>query len=137
MTSLFATLLSMASKKKGKVYHDLSVTHFYGRWLTPRHIASHAFSCHLSPIVEHLGDPNVRFYMPVFDVTSYSQRRAVAVLTALVNWRAYFSDKLPDNINGITVVLSNNCRNASSTDDGFFTYEIRASKANNVGFGKR
>lgn len=67
--------------------------------------------------VAYLGDPMAQMYIPIFDKFDTSERKVVALLTAVVHWRAYFRKILPTNINGIHVVLDNSC-------DGFFTYEL-------------
>ncbi|CAB9496580.1 Receptor-type guanylate cyclase gcy [Seminavis robusta] len=78
--------------------------------------------------VEYLGDPMANVYMPVFDSFNTTTRKAVAMMTAIVHWRSYFRNILPDNVNGIDVVLDNSC-------DGFFTYQIHGDEAFVVGVG--
>jgi class 3 adenylate cyclase len=78
--------------------------------------------------VNYLGDPMAHLHIPIFDRFNSTERKVVAVLKSVIHWRAYFRKILPPNVNGITVVLHNEC-------EGHFTYEIRGDEAYVVGFG--
>ena len=67
--------------------------------------------------VEYFGDPMAQIFLPIFDSFNRTTRKPVALITALVHWRAYFRDILPANIKGVDVVLENTC-------DGFFTFQV-------------
>jgi len=77
--------------------------------------------------VEYEGDPMSNVYLPVFN-SFETERRTVAVLTALVNWGAYFENILPPNVQGIVVVLDNGC-------DEPYTYQINGEEVKRVGPG--
>jgi hypothetical protein len=80
-------------------------------------------------VVPYLGDPMARLFLPVYD--SFGEdRKAVAVTIAIINWRRYFTKVLPETMQGITVVLENDC-------DGSFTYEVHGRDARAMGFGSR
>jgi hypothetical protein len=68
-------------------------------------------------IVSYLGDPMANLYVPIYNGFNETTRTTVGILNAIVHWRSYFRKILPKNIQGITVVLENDC-------DGHFTYEI-------------
>ena len=78
--------------------------------------------------VEYFGDPMAQFQIPVFDSFNQTTRKPVAVMRSLIHWRHYFQNILPSNVNGITVVLENEC-------DGHYTYEINGKEAFVKGFG--
>jgi hypothetical protein len=77
--------------------------------------------------VSYFGDPMAQLFLPVYDGFG-EHRKAVAVTTATINWRHYFTNVLPETMQGITVVLSNEC-------DGSFTYEVHGHDARAMGFG--
>lgn len=77
--------------------------------------------------VNYLGDPMAFFSMPVFDSFG-SSRKVVATAEAVIHWRSYFYDILPENVQGITLVLNNTC-------SGSFTYEIQGKNIYGVGWG--
>jgi len=77
--------------------------------------------------VNYLGDPMAFFSMPVFDSFG-SSRQVVATAEAVIHWRSYFHDILPENVQGITLVLNNTC-------SGSFTYEIQGKHVYGVGWG--
>lgn len=77
--------------------------------------------------VEYLGALFARLYLPIFD--SFGQdREVVAVLHAIIHWRAYLRKLLPSNVMGVVAVLQNSC-------DGYFSYEINGQDAAVLGFG--
>jgi class 3 adenylate cyclase len=78
--------------------------------------------------VEYLGDPMAQFHIPIFDSFNETTQKPVAVMRALVHWRHYFRNILPSNVNGITVILENEC-------DGHYTYEINGKEVLVMGFG--
>jgi class 3 adenylate cyclase len=78
--------------------------------------------------VEYLGDPMAHFQIPIFDSFNETTQKPVAVMRTLVHWRQYFRNILPSNVNGITVILENEC-------DGHYTYEINGKEAFVMGFG--
>ena len=78
--------------------------------------------------VNYLGDPLAYLAIPVFDSFNLETRQVVAVAEAVIHWRTYFANILPPNVEGITLVLENNCT-------GSFTYEIQGKDVYGVGFG--
>jgi hypothetical protein len=58
---------------------------------------------------EYLGAPVTNLYLPVFNSFDAKGRKLVAIMTAMIHWRSYFFDLLPDNIRGMVAVLDNNC----------------------------
>ena len=73
------------------------------------------------------GDPMSNIFFPVFD-TFEEDKKVVAMINMLFNWASYFDDILPDNVRGVTVVLSNAC-------DEQWTYRIDGNSAYSVGEG--
>jgi hypothetical protein len=66
-------------------------------------------------------------FIPVFD--SYNEdRKLVAVMYALIDWKSYFFNILPKNVEPIVVVLANSCH-------GPFTYIIDGPDVQFVGAG--
>jgi class 3 adenylate cyclase len=78
--------------------------------------------------VEYHGDPMAQFQIPVFDSFNETTRKPVAIMKSLIHWRHYFRNILPSNVDGITVILENEC-------DGVYTYEINGKEAFVTGFG--
>jgi hypothetical protein len=78
--------------------------------------------------VDYEGDPVSYLAIPIFDTFDVNTRQVVAVIKSTIHWRSYLVNLLPSNVNGVTVVLENEC-------DGFFTYEIQGKVANVVGSG--
>ena len=66
-----------------------------------------------------------QIFLPIFDSFNRTTRKPVALITALVHWRAYFRDILPANIQGVDVVLENTC-------DGFFTFQVSSCTSRRV-----
>ena len=77
--------------------------------------------------VDYQGDPMSNVYLPVFS-SFETERKTVAVLTALVNWGTYFEDILPANIKGLVVVLDNGC-------DEPYSYQIDGQEVQRLGPG--
>lgn len=63
------------------------------------------------------GDPLANLYFPVYDFFVPHDRNVVGIMTSTIYWRTYLREILPENIQGIKVVLDNSC-------DGYFTYEL-------------
>lgn len=101
----------------GSANHPNSKTSFYASLL----------SITAEKEVEYEGDPMSNVYLPVFN-SFETGRRTVAVLTALVNWGAYFENILPPNVKGILVVLDNGC-------DEPYTYQINGEEVKRLGPG--
>jgi Adenylate and Guanylate cyclase catalytic domain len=78
--------------------------------------------------VDYEGDPFSYVFFPVFDTFIEETKEAVAVMFTAINWRVYFENLLPDNIVGVTLVLSNGC-------DEPFTYTINGHDVVFVGEG--
>jgi Adenylate and Guanylate cyclase catalytic domain len=78
--------------------------------------------------VKYLGDPLAYMIIPVYDTFDQETRKIVAVVKAALQWKLYFANILPSNVNGITVVLHNAC-------SGSFTYEIQDNQTFGVGYG--
>ena len=76
----------------------------------------------------HSGSPISNLFLPIFNNFNETNRRPVAVLMATLHMRGYFRDVLPDNIQGIDVVLTNSC-------SGPFTFRLNGKKAETVGQG--
>ncbi len=81
----------------------------------------------LGESVEYLGDPMTSIYLPVFD--SYEEdKKQVAVINAVINWKSYFQNILPPNVDPMVIVLTNSCQ-------GPFTYIIEGPSVEFVGAG--
>jgi hypothetical protein len=78
-------------------------------------------------VVPYLGDPMARLFLPIYDSFG-EERKAVAVSMAIINWKHYFTNVLPGTMQGITVVLENEC-------DGSFTYAVHGRDTQVVGLG--
>ena len=78
----------------------------------------------------YLGDPMAFFVLPLFDVADHTTRKMVGVIKSAIHWKSYFQNILPNNVNGITIVLENIC-----SDIGAFTYEIQGEQVFSVGPG--
>lgn len=77
--------------------------------------------------VEYPGDPMTSIYLPIFD--SYEDdRKQVAVVNAVINWKTYFQGILPASVDPMVIVLANNCQ-------GKFTYVIDGPNVEFVGAG--
>jgi hypothetical protein len=77
--------------------------------------------------VEYLGDPMTSIYLPVFD--SYKANKTqVAVINAVINWKSYFMNILPQNVDPVVLVLANSCQ-------GPFTYQLEGPNVKFIGAG--
>ena len=76
----------------------------------------------------HSGSPISNLYLPIFSNFNETNRRPVALLKATLHMRGYFRDVLPDNIQGIDVILTNSC-------SGPFTFRLNGKTAKTVGQG--
>jgi hypothetical protein len=65
---------------------------------------------------------------PVFDTFDYHNRQVAGMLTTNIYWKLFFQNSLPDNAQGIIVVLQN-------TFNQTFTYRIDGVKATYLGVG--
>lgn len=76
---------------------------------------------------EYGGDPITSIFLPVFD--SYTEdRKVLAVIYAMIDWKSYFVNILPRNVEPIVIVLANSCR-------GPFTSVIVGPRVEFVGAG--
>ncbi|CAB9526583.1 Receptor-type guanylate cyclase gcy [Seminavis robusta] len=55
------------------------------------------------------GTPISQVYFPIFDSFDEENRTTVAVMVAWIHWSDYFRGVLPDNVQGIQIVLRNTC----------------------------
>ena len=77
--------------------------------------------------VEYRSDPMTSIYFPVFD--SFAEgRKQVAVMYAIIDWKSYFFNVLPKNVESIVIVLANSCQ-------GPFTYIVDGPNVTLVGAG--
>lgn len=70
----------------------------------------------------YLGDPLAKLFVPIFDGFNNETRKVVGVLTALIHWKSYFHNILPDTIKGVDMVLAYTC------GDGFIHDHADASE---------
>ena len=66
---------------------------------------------------EYLGDPMTNLYIPIFEGFGDLKRKVVGVLTAMIHWKSYFRNVLPQSIQGIVVVLEYDCGNAAEEEE--------------------
>lgn len=80
--------------------------------------------------MNYAGDPVADLYFPIFDSFNTTTQKTVAVLNAILEWKTYFRNLLPSNINGVVVVLENTC-------NGTFTYVLNGEDEDviPIGFG--
>jgi hypothetical protein len=77
--------------------------------------------------VPYLGSIIATLYLPVYD--SFKKvRKVVGIVTATIQWRQYLKRILPENVEGVIVVMENTC-------DGYYTFEVNGNEAIGVGFG--
>jgi len=57
----------------------------------------------------YLGDPMAKVYVPIFDSFDRATRKVVGIVNAVIHWKSYFRRKLPNNIQGVHVVLEYGC----------------------------
>ena len=74
------------------------------------------------------GEPHSLVVQPIFDSLDKATQRVAAYFNVLIRWNTYFSGKLPENVNGIQLVLRNTC-------DKAYTYNIEGKKALFLGEG--
>jgi class 3 adenylate cyclase len=74
------------------------------------------------------GDPIADLHVPLYDDYSEDTRNLVGLLTCVVYWRSYFVNILPENTNGIIVVLENTC-------DQKYTYQVNGPSVEYIGPG--
>ena len=77
--------------------------------------------------VDYRGDPLTSILFPVFD-SFFGSRKQVAVMYALIDWKAYFFNVLPKNVESIIIILANSCQ-------GPFTYVVDGPDVTFVGAG--
>ena len=74
------------------------------------------------------GDPFSVLALPIYGSYEKNDTKTVAVLSAVVQWAAYFRNVLPEQANGLTLVLNNEC-------NGPWTYTVDGSKVTFIGQG--
>jgi hypothetical protein len=77
--------------------------------------------------VTYLGDPVTNVYVPVFDSLGV-ERIPVGIVNAVIHWISFFSDILPDNVRGVTLVLESPCTEP-------YTYIVDGPEVIPVGLG--
>jgi hypothetical protein len=78
--------------------------------------------------VSYEGSPVMSAFMPIYNTFTYPIRQVVGVVYAALNFEYYFTNVIPDHINGIIVVLLNTCGEQ-------FTFRIDGSNAVGIGVG--
>lgn len=76
---------------------------------------------------QYLGDPFSYVFFPIYDRFG-PEKKAVSVLFTAINWASYFQNLMPDNVQGLTLVLDNGC-------DHPYTYTIYGSEVKFEGVG--
>lgn len=79
-------------------------------------------------ILQYEDGPVSDLYYPIFEKDQNNERKFVGALTAYVYWQIYFENVLPENANGVYVLLENDCGQQ-------FTYTINGPKATYLGPG--
>jgi Adenylate and Guanylate cyclase catalytic domain len=74
------------------------------------------------------GDPFSNIALPVYGSYEKNDTEVVGMIVALVRWGSYFENVLPEQANGIILVLENPCQ-------GPFTYKVRGSQVEVIGKG--
>jgi hypothetical protein len=77
--------------------------------------------------VAYLGDPISNVYVPVFDSLG-TERNPVGIVNAVIHWISFFEDVLPDNVQGMNLVLDSPCTEP-------YTYLVDGPKVYPVGSG--
>jgi hypothetical protein len=77
--------------------------------------------------VSYKGDPMTTAFIPIFDSFG-NDRKAIGVMTAVMNWASYFKQLLPPTIHGVVIVLKNPCYDS-------YTYEINGREVIPIGVG--
>ena len=80
--------------------------------------------------LDRLGESGPESYMiiPVYDdVKDEDKKEIVAAVISILPWRNYFVDLVPEGIDGITLVIDNECAESS------FTYEINGPEVDFLG----
>jgi hypothetical protein len=92
--------------------------------------------------VRYNGEPLVELYIPVFDVFDEGERRVVAILITILEWKVYLQDILPSNSPGLAVSIDYECGEPNLAADtnrmgegGGFTFVINGHEANFLGYG--
>jgi hypothetical protein len=108
-----------SSAPPGDVYSDTGnfLTNLFATWLS--------FSA--GEPVTYLGDPITNVYVPIFDSLGV-ERIPVGVVYAVIHWISFFTDVLPDNVWGVTLVLESPCTEP-------YTYTVNGPEVIPVGVG--
>ena len=72
--------------------------------------------------------PQVFLAQPIFDVHKEDKRRVVGTILGLQQWHKLFVDLVPDEIDGVVVVVQNACQQS-------VTYQINGPKVYFLGYG--
>ena len=63
---------------------------------------------------EYLGDPMSNLYIPIFEtLAGPTMNKVVGVLKAMIHWKSYFRDVLPDGVQPVVVVLGYQCNDVN------------------------
>mmetsp|Transcript_94 Transcript_94/g.267 ORF Transcript_94/g.267 Transcript_94/m.267 type:complete len:1155 (-) Transcript_94:417-3881(-) len=54
-------------------------------------------------------EPHSTFTAPIYDILDKATRKPVALVHVFLRWNIYFSNKLPEDVRGIDLVLENTC----------------------------
>eukprot|EP00934_Nitzschia_sp_Nitz4_P009170 Nitzschia sp. Nitz4//scaffold37_size175936//139425//149009//NITZ4_002062-RA/size175936-snap-gene-0.260-mRNA-1//-1//CDS//3329549836//9160//frame0 len=73
-------------------------------------------------------DPFSKIFYPVYDTFDSSNRTAVGMICALMNWNTYFQQILPPESSGVDVIVENTCGQS-------YTYRVKGEIAQLVGEG--
>lgn len=101
----------------GDINHENPLTSFFALTLSVK----------AGEAVEYSGDPISRVYFPIFDGFD-DGRNHVAIMVAYIRWASFFEHILPENVEGVTLVLSDSC-------GGTYTFEVAGSEVKFIGEG--
>ena len=76
----------------------------------------------------YMTSPLTRVFLPVFDSFNKTTKKPVGLLTALIRWEGFFAGVLPEQLQGIHMVLDNSC-------DDVYTFMVTGDDPAPVGLG--
>jgi hypothetical protein len=75
----------------------------------------------------YMGDPITNVYVPIFDSHGV-ERIPVGIVNAVIHWISFFTDVLPENVHGVTLVLESSCTEP-------YTFTVDGPKVIPIGMG--
>mmetsp|Transcript_86 Transcript_86/g.218 ORF Transcript_86/g.218 Transcript_86/m.218 type:complete len:510 (-) Transcript_86:1595-3124(-) len=82
----------------------------------------------VSNVSATVDEPHSTFIGPIFDTLDEATRKPVGQILVFLRWNLYFANKLPEDVNGIHLVLDNTCGRS-------VTWELRGKDAVFLGRG--